>query len=111
MVATSETRYVDLVFPDAYKNNENYHAGLMLRHFALRAWAEFVTPLPKKDVDESAWTDRLLTVMAHLEEDGVNAVLALANLKSGTASPAGRFITACEENNVYLSVSNLPFWT
>lgn len=34
------------------------------------------------EVDETAWTDRLLNVMRYLSEKGVTALLNLSNLKT-----------------------------
>lgn len=71
------------------------------------------------DVDEVAWTDRLLQTMKYLEEKSINAVLSLTGLKHmyvhdtlfATSVPFltsyfrrpnvyDHFVTACISNNV-----------
>ena len=53
--------------------------------------AEYIFPLPSSttpstskgaDVDEVAWTDRLLNTMKYLDEKAINALLGLTGLKS-----------------------------
>jgi sister chromatid cohesion protein PDS5 len=51
---------------------------------------EYILPLPTSsasstskasDIDEVAWTDRLLQMMKYLEEKSINAILTLTGLK------------------------------
>ncbi|KAE9387817.1 cohesin-associated protein Pds5 [Gymnopus androsaceus JB14] len=59
------------------------------------------------EVDEVAWTDRLLNVMRYLSEKGVNALINLSNLKTRQvlqvplygSRPIDYFIDACVEYN------------
>lgn len=71
--------------------------------------ADFIFPLPSAssastsknvDVDEVAWTDRLLNVMGYLDNRGVNAVLLLSGIKGSRPSPYELYLQCCIQNNV-----------
>lgn len=55
--------------------------------------ANYVLPLPSSstnsastsknvEVDETAWTDHLLSVMQHLDDLGVNTILSMSGIKA-----------------------------
>jgi hypothetical protein len=71
--------------------------------------ADFVFPFPSAssastsksvDVDEVAWTDRLLNIMGYLDDRGVNAVLLLSGIKGSRPSPYELYLQSCIQNNV-----------
>ncbi|KAF9068921.1 armadillo-type protein [Rhodocollybia butyracea] len=51
------------------------------------------------EVDELAWTDRLISVMRFLSEKGVNALITLSNLKPIRPTAIQYFIDVCVEYN------------
>lgn len=62
-----------------------------------------ILPLPNvKDVDEQAWTDRLLLVASHLDETSFKALEKLTGLPGYAKglSPYRAFVDFCEANNV-----------
>ncbi|KAG1784584.1 armadillo-type protein [Suillus plorans] len=70
--------------------------------------ADFVFPLPSSssastsknvDVNEVAWTDRLLNTMGYLDDRGVNAVLLLSGLKGSRPSPYELYLQSCVQHN------------
>ncbi|KAG0700591.1 armadillo-type protein [Suillus ampliporus] len=70
--------------------------------------ADFVFPLPSVssasssksvDVDEVAWTDRLLNTMGYLDDRGVNAVLLLSGIKGSRPSPYELYLQSCIQHN------------
>ncbi|KAF7323824.1 hypothetical protein MKEN_00603700 [Mycena kentingensis (nom. inval.)] len=77
--------------------------------------AEYILPLPgvstpaakdkgsakakNDEIDEIAWTDRLLTVMAYLEADEVNSLLSLSGLQRKPPTVFEIFVDACIANN------------
>ncbi|KAG1732950.1 armadillo-type protein [Suillus lakei] len=70
--------------------------------------ADFVFPLPSVssastsksvDVDEVAWTDRLLNTMNYLDDRGVNAVLLLSGIKGSRPSPYELYLQSCVQHN------------
>lgn len=82
---------------------------------------DFILPIPSSstskdkskdktsdtEVDETRWTDRLLTVMNYLEEEkAINALMVATNLKSVNSHPTPyqRFVDACIANNVSLTL-------
>ncbi|KAF9818035.1 hypothetical protein IEO21_02996 [Rhodonia placenta] len=69
---------------------------------------EYILPLPSptptsnsraNDVDEGAWTDRLLFVMKFLDEMAVNALLSLSGMKGAGRPVFERYLQACVEHN------------
>jgi hypothetical protein len=59
------------------------------RALAEQVVAEYILPLPSPgasakgyDIDESAWTDRLLNTMKFLDERAIKALLSLTGLKA-----------------------------
>ncbi|TFY68468.1 hypothetical protein EVG20_g3547 [Dentipellis fragilis] len=64
--------------------------------------SEYVLPMPNArnaEVDEVAWTDRLLTTMKFLDEKAVNALLILSGIKTPRPSGYERFVDCCVEHN------------
>lgn len=76
--ATSDTRYTnDLILPQT-------------RTLVEQVIAEYILPLPLPpssstskggEIDEIAWTDRLLNTMKYLEERSINVLLTLTGLR------------------------------
>lgn len=71
--------------------------------------ADYIFPLPSAssastsknvDVDEVAWTDRLLNIMRYLDDRGVNTVLLLSGIKGSRPSPYELYLQSCIQNNV-----------
>ncbi|GLB39171.1 putative cohesin-associated protein pds5 [Lyophyllum shimeji] len=69
---------------------------------------DYIFPLPSSstastskggEVDEVAWTDRLLHTMKYLEEKSINAVLVLSGLKQVRSTVYEHFLDACIKNN------------
>lgn len=50
--------------------------------------SEYIFPLPTNnpskgnDLDETVWTDRLLTIMKYLDEKAISILLAMSGIKS-----------------------------
>ncbi|KAF7349279.1 Sister chromatid cohesion protein pds5 [Mycena sanguinolenta] len=72
--------------------------------------AEYILPLPSSstpstsksagEVDEAAWTDRLLTVMAFLDDEhAVNTLLTFSALKRSRPTIFEHFVESCIANN------------
>ncbi|THH15253.1 hypothetical protein EW146_g5196 [Bondarzewia mesenterica] len=67
--------------------------------------AEYILPLPSGsgsrtiDVDETAWTDRLLTTMKFMDEKAVSALLGLSGIKIIRPSVYEKFVECCVKNN------------
>ncbi|KAI0264684.1 armadillo-type protein [Gloeopeniophorella convolvens] len=65
--------------------------------------AEFVFPLlassREADMDESVWTDRLLTTMKFLDEKAIASLISFSGLKLARPSVYERFVQCCRENN------------
>ncbi|KAF5390105.1 hypothetical protein D9757_003848 [Collybiopsis confluens] len=71
--------------------------------------AEHILPLPAytpnqqngktADVDEVAWTDRVLNVMRYLSEQGVKALVTLANIKPARPTAIDVFLETCVKYN------------
>ncbi|KAG5641986.1 hypothetical protein DXG03_003815 [Asterophora parasitica] len=73
-----------------------------------QVFMEYILPLPSPstpstskggDVDEVAWTDRLLHTMKYLEEKATNAMLLLTGLKQIRPTVYDHFLDACMANN------------
>ncbi|KAG6901443.1 hypothetical protein C0995_011956 [Termitomyces sp. Mi166 len=69
---------------------------------------EYILPLPSLstpstskggEVDEVAWTDRLLHTMKYLEEKPTNALLVLTGVKQVRPNVYDHFLDACVKNN------------
>ncbi|KAJ7057785.1 armadillo-type protein [Mycena amicta] len=70
---------------------------------------EYILPLPSSsspstsksvEVDEVAWTDRLLTVMAYLDDDiAVNALLTFSGVQRARPTIFDHFVESCIANN------------
>ena len=68
-----------------------------IRAAAEAVLADFVLPLPstsnsKADVDDAAWTDRLLTVMKFLDERAISAFLAISGIKAPCVPSSRGFV-------------------
>ncbi|OSD08806.1 hypothetical protein PYCCODRAFT_1380708 [Trametes coccinea BRFM310] len=70
--------------------------------------AEYILPLPSlpssssskgAEIDEVAWTDRLLLTMRYLDEVSVNTLYSFSNLKGSRPTLYEKFVTACVEYN------------
>ncbi|KAJ7755342.1 armadillo-type protein [Mycena maculata] len=71
--------------------------------------AEYILPLPSSstpstsknaEVDEVAWTDRLLTVMAFLDDDhSANILLSISTLQRARPTIFDHFVESCIANN------------
>ncbi|KAJ7135989.1 cohesin-associated protein Pds5 [Mycena epipterygia] len=71
--------------------------------------SDYILPLPSAstpstskntEVDEVAWTDRLLTVMAFLDDDhGVNTLLTMSTLQRARPTIFEHFVESCILNN------------
>lgn len=88
MAATTvEVKSVEM-FKSSAITNSLFHASH--RTIGEQVIGEYILPLPSptptsnsraNDVDEGAWTDRLLFVMKFLDEMAVNALLSLSGMK------------------------------
>ena len=82
---------------------------LMTRSQITHIFKSLILPLPDiKDIDEQAWTDRLLLVASHLDETSFKALEKLTGLPGFArgAAPYRAFIDFCEANNVSSSLPN-----
>ncbi|EMD34698.1 hypothetical protein CERSUDRAFT_116889 [Gelatoporia subvermispora B] len=69
--------------------------------------ADYILPLPSlpstsakgSEVDEAAWTDRLLFTMKFLNEAAINALLSFSGVKVIRPTPYEKFVEACIKNN------------
>ncbi|KAF8624977.1 hypothetical protein AX15_005612 [Amanita polypyramis BW_CC] len=68
--------------------------------------ADFILPLPSfspstrgAEVDEVAWTDRLLNTMKNLTDKSINALLNLSGLRNVRPTIYEHFVEACIKNN------------
>ncbi|KAF8156995.1 armadillo-type protein [Crassisporium funariophilum] len=70
--------------------------------------SEYLLPLPsiatssatkEKEVDEVAYTDRLLLIMRHLNEKSIGVLIALTNLKSTRPNIYDGYLESCIQNN------------
>ncbi|KAI6158061.1 armadillo-type protein [Pisolithus tinctorius] len=73
--------------------------------------ADYIFPLPPLsnvaststskniEVDETAWTDRLLNVMQYLDDTAINAVLSMSGVKVNRPTAYEHFLQACIQNN------------
>ncbi|EJD39136.1 hypothetical protein AURDEDRAFT_71387 [Auricularia subglabra TFB-10046 SS5] len=61
--------------------------------------AELILPLPSKGEDEVGWTERLLLAMRFMDEDAINTLLSVSNLKLQRPTVYERFIDICVEFN------------
>ncbi|TFY67169.1 hypothetical protein EVJ58_g1799 [Rhodofomes roseus] len=80
-----------------------------VKSIAEQILADFIFPLPSPpssssskssgEVDEAAWTDRLLYIMTFLDEQATNALLSFSGLKGLTRPSTERFVQACIDYN------------
>ncbi|TFK41636.1 armadillo-type protein [Crucibulum laeve] len=78
-----------------------------LRSVVEQVVANHILPLPTastslnktSEVDEVAWTDRLLITMGRLSEKSINALLGLSGLKAIRPTPYDHFLDTCIKNN------------
>ncbi|KAL1759171.1 armadillo-type protein [Schizophyllum commune] len=82
--------------------------NLEVRHIAEQVLLEYILPLPTPsspstsknvEVDEVAWTERLLNVMQYLLKEQVNTLLSYSGLKHVRPSVYDHFVDACVEFN------------
>ncbi|THH06894.1 hypothetical protein EW145_g3765 [Phellinidium pouzarii] len=66
---------------------------------ALQIIADYILPVPSKGDDDVAWTERLLVVMRHLDEKGINTLVGISGLKLARPSPFERYLQCCIDNN------------
>ncbi|KIJ63153.1 hypothetical protein HYDPIDRAFT_113739 [Hydnomerulius pinastri MD-312] len=97
----------------AWIPNEILHISNMTQEakaVAEQVIADFVLPLPSSsaasastsknlEVDEAAWTDRLLNTMRHLDDRAVNAVLSMSGIKGSRPTMYDHYLQACIQNN------------
>ncbi|KAH7882429.1 armadillo-type protein [Phlebopus sp. FC_14] len=94
--------------------NEILHISNMTpeaKFVAEQVIADYVLPLPSLsnaaststpknvEIDEVAWTDRLLNMMRYLDDQAVNAVLSLSGIKWSRPTVYDHFLQACIQNN------------
>ncbi|KAF7289956.1 hypothetical protein MIND_01370800 [Mycena indigotica] len=82
-----------------FVTTNSYH---LCRFVVEEVISEYILPLPLQgpknaEVDEVAWTDRLLTVMAYLGD--FNAVLAFSGISRTRPTIFDHFINSCTANN------------
>ncbi|KAI0790526.1 armadillo-type protein [Abortiporus biennis] len=82
-----------------------------VKALVLQALTEFIIPFPSStpstapsgskapEVDEVAWTDRLLFIMKSLDELAISILLGLSGIKSARPSVYERYLQACIANN------------
>ncbi|RDB27480.1 Sister chromatid cohesion protein pds5 [Hypsizygus marmoreus] len=82
--------------------------SLEVRAVVEQILTDYILPLPSSstpstskggDVDEVAWTDRLLLTMRYLDEKSTNALLVLSNTKQVRPTVFDHFVEACIKNN------------
>ncbi|GJE86522.1 hypothetical protein PsYK624_026020 [Phanerochaete sordida] len=81
--------------------------SLDIKALAEKALAEYILPLPAassssgktSEVDEVAWTERLLVTMKYLDSKAVNTLLGLSGLKPPRPTMFERFVESCIANN------------
>ncbi|KAG6332171.1 hypothetical protein ID866_6918 [Astraeus odoratus] len=75
--------------------------------------ADYILPLPSlsnsasasasvsknAEVDEVAWTDRLLNTMRYLDDTAINTILSMSAVKTSRPTPYEHFLQACIQNN------------
>jgi sister-chromatid-cohesion protein PDS5 len=63
----------------------------LFRAVAEQVFSDYILPLPSSsapstsknvDVDDAAWTDRLLNTMKFLDDKGIKSLLGMAGIKS-----------------------------
>ncbi|PCH44760.1 hypothetical protein WOLCODRAFT_78395 [Wolfiporia cocos MD-104 SS10] len=83
-------------------------ATLEVKSVAEQVLCDYILPFPTppasssskgSDVDEAAWTDRLLSVMRYLDEPAVNTLLSLSGLKGMTRPITERYLQCCIDHN------------
>ena len=82
--ATREVQFVfNSILPVIYESNSRFSSMAVEPILS-----EYIFPLPANnsskgnDLDETVWTDRLLTIMRHLDEKAINILLAVSGIKS-----------------------------
>ncbi|KAF8491907.1 armadillo-type protein [Russula emetica] len=88
----------NLAYPEIENGDQEVKAT------AEHALAEYVFPLissylKENEIDESTWTDRLLTTMKFLNERIISSLISFSGLKTARPSIYERFIQCCKENN------------
>lgn len=68
---------------------------------------EFILPLPHRAEDIESWVDRFILVFSSVSDASQQSLLRLTNLAhlgERRLSPYKRFVVACQENNVRMSI-------
>ncbi|EKM56477.1 uncharacterized protein PHACADRAFT_207705 [Phanerochaete carnosa HHB-10118-sp] len=81
--------------------------SLEIKALAEQVIADYILPLPAassstgktSEIDEVAWTDRLLTTMKYLDPIAVNTLLSLSGLKMPRPTAYEHYIESCIANN------------
>ncbi|EJD05552.1 uncharacterized protein FOMMEDRAFT_132048 [Fomitiporia mediterranea MF3/22] len=73
------------------------NAAAEIKQVVLQVIADYILPLPNKNDDEVAWTERLLTVMRYLDERAIAALVKIANLQQHPIFEL--YLQSCIENN------------
>ena len=69
--------------------------GAQLRSLVACVITEYILPLPTPELDERAWTMRLLNIMKYLDEKRIKALLALTPLALARPTPYETFAQLC----------------
>ncbi|KAH8102266.1 armadillo-type protein [Cristinia sonorae] len=82
----------------------NMSAATDTKAITEQAIAEYILPLPSlsskpADIDEVAWTDRLLFTTSLLDDQAKNSLLSLSGIKSPHPTVFERYIDCCVQNN------------
>ncbi|KAI0336697.1 hypothetical protein GY45DRAFT_1315302 [Cubamyces sp. BRFM 1775] len=87
---------------------QNASIGREVKAVAEQTLADFILPLPTlpssssskgAEIDEVAWTDRLLLTMRYLDEVSINTLYSFSNLKGVRPTLYEKFVNACVEYN------------
>ncbi|KAI0824810.1 armadillo-type protein [Trametes gibbosa] len=86
----------------------NASVGPEVKAIAEQTIADFILPLPSlpssssskgAEIDEVAWTDRLLLTMRYLDEVAINTLYSFSNLKGSRPTSYEKFVNACVDYN------------
>ncbi|KAH9849574.1 armadillo-type protein [Lenzites betulinus] len=86
----------------------NASVGREVKAIAEQTIADFILPLPSlpssssskgAEIDEVAWTDRLLLTMRYLDEVAINTLYSFSNLKGSRPNIYEKYVNACVDYN------------